>query len=213
VECVLYNTKKEEFTLKKTSLVTAPILAAGAIFGFSGLTAGAAGTSTTTVESGDTFWIIAQENNMTVDEVMELNHGLDPYHLIPGTEIMLDDSTGGNGSDSDFDADTHTVEQGETFFSIAQQYDGVTADELNNINHGIDPYAIPVGTEILLERIDDSGDPGYVDGPITHMIESGETFYSIAQQYDSVTTEDLITANPHEDPYALTVGATITVPD
>ncbi|WP_054636107.1 LysM peptidoglycan-binding domain-containing protein [Thalassobacillus sp. C254] len=193
--------------MKKTSVVLVPIFAAGAVFGASGLTAGATTTSSTTVEHGDTFWSIAQEHNMTNQEVMDLNQGLDPYYLLPGTEVMLETDDGAG----DFDGvETHTVEKGETFYSIAQQYDGVTADELNNINHGLDPDAIPVGTEILLERVDD---PGYVDGPFTHRIEEGETFYSIAQQYEGVTVDDLKEENPYSDPNKLTIGATIGIPE
>ncbi|TMW71524.1 LysM peptidoglycan-binding domain-containing protein [Alteribacter natronophilus] len=194
--------------MRKISLLATPLVTTGLVFGFTGLTAAAADQDTETVEAGDSFWSIAQEHDgITAGDLKEINHGLDPYNLQIGTEIMLGYSDDSDDS-SEADADTHQVQEGETFYSIAQQYDDVTAEELNNINHGIDPYNIPVGTEILLERIGDSEDSSDVNAA-THTVQEGETFYSIAQQYDSVTAEELNNINHGIDPYNIQIGTEI----
>nr|WP_235788478.1 LysM domain-containing protein [Salipaludibacillus sp. CUR1] len=181
----------------------------GLVFGFTGLTPTAAsGQDTETVDAGDTLWSISQEHDsITAGELKEINHGLDPYNLQIGTDIMLGYSDDGEDS-SEVDAETHTVQEGETFYSIAQQYDDVTADELNNINHSLDPYNIPVETEILLERIGDIDDSSDVNSD-THTVQEGETFYSIAQQYDSVTADELNNINHGIDPYNIQVDTEI----
>lgn len=49
-------------------------------------------------------------------------------------------------------------------------------------------------------------------GPITYIVEEGDTLFSIAQQF-GVTMDMLIAANDFEDPDSIGVGTQITIPD
>jgi LysM repeat protein len=47
------------------------------------------GTETYTIESGDTLFGIAEDFNTTVDEIIELNPGIEPDNLTPGDELIV----------------------------------------------------------------------------------------------------------------------------
>jgi LysM repeat protein len=47
------------------------------------------GTERITIESGDTLFALAEEYNTTVEELIELNPGIDPDALTPGDELIV----------------------------------------------------------------------------------------------------------------------------
>lgn len=70
----------------------------------------AVNTNTHTVEVGDTLWAIANANDMTVDDIMELNPQIENRDLIfPGQEINL-----GGESNSGNNPRYSSIEQSET---------------------------------------------------------------------------------------------------
>jgi LysM repeat protein len=97
-----------------------------------------------TITPGETLWSIANLHaGLTVDELYELNPEIDPYNLVIGSEIKV--SPGSNeGSKEEF----HTVEPGETLWSIANLHANVTLDELYELNPDIDPRSMPIGSEV-----------------------------------------------------------------
>ncbi|MDG5788781.1 LysM domain-containing protein [Evansella sp. AB-P1] len=196
--------------MKKLSLFFAPILLVGMVFGFSGLSAMA---NTTTVEEGDTIWGYSQEHDVTVDELLELNSGIDPYALQIGSEIQLEPSEGdGNGNgDSNGETVTHVVQPGNTLSGIATVYDGVTVDHLLELNEDVDPRALTIGSEIVVVERDSTGDTTGSDA-VYHTIQPGNTFTTIASVYDGVSAEDIEEANPDYDAHALPIGAQLVIP-
>ena len=90
------------------------------------------------------------------------------------------------------------VEEGDTFWGIAQEY-GTDVDDLVAANDEYDPYALPVGATI---EVDDSDEE--------HFVEPGDTLSQIAVDYDT-TVDDLTAMNPGVDPYALQPGDGIVV--
>ena len=76
----------------------------------------------------------------------------------------------------------HTVQSGETLFSIASRY-GVDASVLAFNNDVADPLRLPVGQPIAI-----------VEPIITHIVQEGETLFSIAARY-GVTENDIYRAN------------------
>lgn len=196
--------------MKKTSKVLVPTLALGMAFGASGLSASAA---TETVESGDTLWGIAQENNVSVDQLMDYNSNLDPYAIPIGTEVQLDPT---NQSDSEQNGDmvTHTVQPGNTLYEIAQTYDGVSVDDLHQMNEGIDPYNLTIGSEVTVvgESSNSNNNSNEHANYVHHTVQPGNTFSEIASVYDGVTVDEIMDANPNVDPRALTIGSQIAIP-
>lgn len=76
----------------------------------------------------------------------------------------------------------HTVQSGETLFSIASRY-GVDASVLAFNNDVADPLRLPVGQPIAI-----------IEPIITHIVQEGETLFSIAARY-GVTENDIYRVN------------------
>lgn len=122
---------------------------------------------------------------------------------------------------------THTVEPGETFWSIARKY-GVDFQKLADLNHQEAEYTIRIGDQLRLppsaltgtgtgtgqgpaddpaEAIRDEG-----GSPATrHQVQTGETLYRIAKNY-GVSLEALVQANQIEDPTTLRAGEALIIP-
>ncbi|MFC5711603.1 LysM peptidoglycan-binding domain-containing protein [Thalassorhabdus alkalitolerans] len=143
--------------MRKSTRILAPVLASGVVFGVSGFSAHAA---TVTVEPGDTLWSIAQAERVSVSDLQAINNGLDPYNLQPGTMINLNEQSDSTGS--------HTVQEGETFYSIASQYEGVSAQQLMEKNSDLDPYNLQPGTTVLIENDSESARET-ADQVVTHL--------------------------------------------
>lgn len=50
------------------------------------------------------------------------------------------------------------------------------------------------------------------DNVVTHFIQPGKTLAEIAAVYDGISAEEIMDANPNEDPYDLTIGSQIVIP-
>ena len=125
----------------------------------------------------------------------------------------------------------HTVKQGETLYGLAKKY-GVTIDELIALNPGSEKgikidqvLTIPNKDTAIVdgdtdqqvrdafERISSTNSQVSVQqtsDPVFHTIQSGESIYSIAKQYNA-TIEGIITANPGLKPGEYTSGAKVKV--
>lgn len=118
---------------------------------------------------------------------------------------------------------THTVEEGENLYSIAELY-GKTLEELFLNNSLNEQSLLTVGQTLLI-----SGDPelplgtvvisdttlididGYAPVPKFHRIAEGETLATIAQKY-GITTEMLLGTNPDLNDGELPTNRPILIP-
>lgn len=91
-----------------------------------------------------------------------------------------------NASAQNAEKGTHVVQQGETLYRISKMY-GVTVEKLYQLNpearEGINP-----GQVLQLPSFKDDKEATY------HMIQGGQTLYSIAKEY-GVTVEEILKAN------------------
>ena len=95
------------------------------------------------IRPGDTFFRITRFLNITVDEIIELNPGINPQNLEVGQLICIPRE---NPCPSGV---FWTVSQGDTLFNIAQQT-GTTVARLLELNPGIDPNNLQVGQSLCL---------------------------------------------------------------
>lgn len=188
--------------MKKATRILAPTLGVGLVIGAMGVSAH---SDTVTVKSGDTYWGIAQGlDEVTTEDLIEEND-FEPRAIPVGVEITI---PGNEESDSDSDVVTHVIQPGNTLEKIAAAYDGVTVDDLKRLNPEVDPYALEIGSEIVV--VDNNSQFG--EDYLYHTVQPGNTFYEIASVYDGVSVDDLLNANPNENPNELIIGSKIIIP-
>lgn len=96
------------------------------------------------VGAGDTLYTIAREVGTSVDELLLLNPGVDPYNLQIGQFLCLPEELPPCPSGVYW-----VVASGDTLYLISQAT-GITVDALLAANPGIDPYNLQVGQKICL---------------------------------------------------------------
>ncbi|WP_156275317.1 LysM peptidoglycan-binding domain-containing protein [Neomoorella glycerini] len=95
------------------------------------------------VEPGDTLYLIALRIGTTVDELLRLNPGVDPYNLQVGQVLCLP-------PEPPCPSGVYwEVAPGDTLYSIARAT-GTTVEKLLELNPHIDPYNLQVGQKICL---------------------------------------------------------------
>lgn len=182
--------------MKKTTKLIAPALGIGLVFGGVGVSA----SETITVEPGDTYWGLAQGyNDVTTKDILEENN-YKPSAIPVGAEIIV--------PTDEENVVTHTIQPGNTLVEIASVYENVSVDDLIRLNPEVDPYSLTIGSE--LEVVDYDKEKG--EDYLYHTVQPGNTFNEIASVYDGVTVDELIEANPNENPYELTIDSEIVVP-
>jgi LysM repeat protein len=136
-------------------------------------------TITYTVKPGDTLFALAKCYQTTIQAIMQAN-GMTTYFLRAGDVIKIPGKAAiavGPG--------VHIVQPGETLFSIAQKYHTtVWALMMLNGLHGTTIYAYQA---LLIPTT-------FASGPIIHIVQFGETLFTIAERY-STTVPLLMLAN------------------
>ncbi|MDN5200940.1 LysM peptidoglycan-binding domain-containing protein [Fulvivirgaceae bacterium BMA10] len=163
-----------------------------------------------TTTSTPTYRVEKNTNNQNVIE--RKSPEPDPDEFVVTDEVKFineDKAIAKNGTDKN----THTVEQGETLYSLSKQYD-VTIDELrkwNNIgkNEGI-KYGQQLRVGFLNKKPEiQAFNTALKSDIIEHQVKQGETMYKIAQQY-GITVQKIMELNNKKD-YDLSIGEKIKV--
>lgn len=114
--------------------------------------------STHKVASGDTLYSIARKYGLTVDELKSLN-GLQNNNLKVGQILQVKkQATASSHSGSNTSSgSTHTVQRGETLFSIAKKY-GITTTLLKSLNF-LKSNILKLGQVLKIGRSGSSASP------------------------------------------------------
>ena len=96
------------------------------------------------VEAGDTFYSIARALDITVDELIRANPGVDALNHEFGHLLYLPEAFPPCPSGVYWE-----VSPGDTLYSIAQTV-GTTVETLLELNPGIDPFTLQVRQKICL---------------------------------------------------------------
>ncbi|MBN9654067.1 LysM peptidoglycan-binding domain-containing protein [Halobacillus sp. GSS1] len=98
-----------------------------------------------TVTPGSTLYSIANlHEGLTLSELFELNPGIDPWNLQPGQEVRVSPAEEGN-------AHYHTIAPYDTLYGIAGIHEGITVQDLYELNPGIDARNLQIGTTIRVK--------------------------------------------------------------
>lgn len=158
-------------------------------------------TITHKVKKGESLFLIAQNYNVSVDELKKLNN-LTVGKIKPGQTIKINQSTETMASVAEpaqpvsaVKTITHKVKSGESLFLIAQNYN-VSVDELKKLNN-LTVGKIKPGQTIkinqpteTLENAKESAKTVSTTKTITHKVKSGESLFLIAKNYN-VSVDDL----------------------
>lgn len=133
-----------------------------------------------TVEKGDTLYSIASKNNLTVQELKDLNN-LTSNNLSIGQTLLIKKNPKENTN-----VTTYNVKSGDTLYSIAKKYN-TTVNAITTLNNLASnslsigqTIKIPISTQNTMEP--------------TYIVKSGDTLYSIARKYNT-TVSELINRN------------------
>lgn len=147
------------------------------IFGMSAVTVSAA--ENYEVKKGDTLWDIAMENNMTVEQLMEINK-LTSSLIYPKQELIIDaDKNKENKAKEEEEIDYYIVQEGDSLTNISSNLgDDITITKLiawNDLNSDL----IHVGQKLIV----DGGELSNVE------IAQAEKLYSNSDFYESKSVE------------------------
>lgn len=171
------------------------------------------GTFAYVIQSGDTFYKLAQRYGTTVDRIIAANPGVDPSRLrigqvicIPTTEPPMQCPPGTR---------SYRVQAGDSLYLIARRFN-VTMEAIIEANPNVD-FDAPLAIGMIL-CIPGAPAPGPTPPPgqcppntFAYTIKAGDTYWKISRQY-RVTVDELIAANPGVNPDNLRVGQVICVP-
>jgi LysM repeat protein len=165
---------------------------------------------TYTVRWGDTLFSIAQSFGTSVDDIKAVN-GLTSDIIVVGQELIIPGATGMPPEPGmpPGRPGVHIVQPGENLFRIALSY-GTTVDAIAEANHIVNPWFIYVGQELTIPGGGDGMPPSDPGGRV-HVVQPGDTLYSLAVRYDT-TVQALMVANNLSSPNLIYVGQTLSVP-
>jgi murein DD-endopeptidase MepM/ murein hydrolase activator NlpD len=183
------------------------------------------------VQRGDNLYRIALQYGTTTDELVRLNGLTNAASIQVGQRLLVPVDSERSVVEA---ARTHVVRPGETLRSIAQLYN-VTIEQLVQWNEIASAESIYVGqslrlapADVVLASVEDSADDlglvvaeespgeavvdgGQSSGNQVHVVQRGETLFSIATNY-GITVNELAQANSIADPTRIFSGQQLVIP-
>ncbi|MGQ1946469.1 LysM peptidoglycan-binding domain-containing protein [Geofilum sp. OHC36d9] len=183
-----------------------------------------------TVEKGQTAYFVARKYGITVEQLYSFNPGTE-NGLVLGAILQI--PVEGNNTNALQPADgdgnkinsgvTHIVQPKETLYGIARLY-GTSVDAIIHDNPGLRDGILGIGDKIKIparqsvsneQNAPSVGETsaGFISGDnyLYHLIEPGQTFYSISRRY-LIDVAELRAANPGLNEDDLKVGYLLRIP-
>ena len=105
------------------------------------------------IQSGDTFYSIAVDFGVTVDEIVQANPDLDPNFLTIGMEVVIPGLEGVRGR-----LTTQTVPLGETLRTLSIR-NRITESQIIRLNRLTSPAQVYAGSSLIIPQQDDVEQP------------------------------------------------------
>lgn len=99
------------------------------------------------IKPGDTLYNIAQFFNVSLDDLLEANPGINPYDLRIGQVICIPLATPPVTCPPG--ARSYIIKPGDTFYALARRFN-TTVESLINLNPNINPNALLIGQRICI---------------------------------------------------------------
>ena len=151
-----------------------------------------------TVKRGDSLWSIANNYNVSVNDIVDYNN-LGTTLLQIGQQLLI--PTGGSDAPTEDDETgiTYVVKSGDSLWSIAKRYN-VSVDDLKSAN-GLTNNLLVIGRELIIPE---------TGGYKTYTVKSGDSLYKIARD-NNVNVNDLISLN-NLNSTVLQIGQQLLIP-
>ena len=126
-----------------------------------------------TIKQGDTLWRIANNCNVSVDDIVKLNN-LDSTIIYPGQKIKLSESCAARQDNNNYSEseDIYVVRKGDTLYSIARLF-GTAVQKIIDDNN-LSTTILTIGQKLKVPR----------NNYIEYKIQKGDTLYSISKRYN-----------------------------
>lgn len=196
-----FNTTVDE--LKRLNNLTSNTLQIGQVLNLPSTVVTPDSNATYTVQSGDSLWLIANRFNTTVDELKRLNN-LTSDTLQIGQVLRLPGSSTPIVPPTD-NTTSYIVQAGDSLWSIANKF-GISVDELKRVNN-LTSNVLQIGQVLQIPSTENGGED---TGQIVYTVKSGDSLWSIANQY-GVSVNDLINSN-NLTSNVLSIGQQLIIP-
>jgi membrane-bound lytic murein transglycosylase D len=141
-----------------------------------------------TIKKGDTIWDIAEANNVSVAQLKKWND-MTSNKIIAGKTLKIysgnkkNVTTNSTVSKTTDGTTKHTIRKGETLSHIAEKYK-VSTDDIRKWNNLNDDNII-AGQKLIIKSDKSEGFADASGNNIYHIVNSGESLYSIAKIYNT----------------------------
>lgn len=158
------------------------------------------------VRRGDTLYSIAQRYGTTVQAIAQINNISNPSRIFAGQQLLIPRGTDVTPTPPP-SSTTYVVQRGDTLWSIARRY-GTTVQAIALLNNIPNPSLIYAGQRLTIPGTGTTPPP-----PTTkiHIVQSGETLYSIARRYGT-TYWAIAMANNLANPNVIYAGQRLVIP-
>lgn len=157
------------------------------------------------VQKGDTLYSIANANNISVDELVDLNDLINS-DIYPGQELLISISFKEEDIENNKD-NIYVVTSGDTLWSIARKNNISVSDLLNTNN--LTSNFLSVGQVLIIPtEVESSGKD--LNNTTLYTVQKGDTLWSISKLFN-VTVNDIRKYNNLNSDF-LTIGQTLIIP-
>jgi len=162
-----------------------------------------------TIRAGDTIYNLANRYNVSVDDILRANPGIDPNNLQIGQVICIPAATPPQPSCPG--GMLYTIKAGDTIYNLANRYN-VSVDDILKANPGIDPNNLQIGQVICIPCMPAPTPPQpSCPGGTLYTIMEGDNLGSILIKFN-ISVNDLISVNPNFDPHKIVAGQKLCIP-
>lgn len=186
-----------------------------------------------TVQPGETLFSLSRKYDVSQNDIKKNNPQVVDGLLRSGEAVKIPAPAPEplprnirNRTSSNRKVEVHTVNPGETIYSIARRYE-VSIDNLIESNAGLDPTRISIGQRIMIPRgVIGTSTPREIEAEFTqytealsevadgwgyHLVERGQTLYSLTRQL-GIPEDTLRKYNPTELAGGLKAGSVLRYP-